>query len=804
MVRRIACLVVLVVVCASDAEAEGDREIYRFPLEPSAWRGGGEFSFAHGNEEGRSFLRISLDKPENWQTLEPKRVAWPSAYHHFAEPLALPADGLRLRVVYRVSAALDTGLFFHMNTVGAHARARKPAIASVRLCEDFRRVAPPLGHWMSMDIPLAVANGVTNALCAYLNFSHQGNPAPFRMTADIAALSLVVRDEPDVKALCDEWRAFRASYEPDFSDGSDLLLPPPDHRFAEPFAVATNGRPACRIVYQATGYWNERLSSPVTRRAAEELQTMIERVTGVKVPLNPNHPKFPELRTLPAIYVGKGCFRCRGEVRAKTPDGAGFAAELRELHGTDGYAIRRTGRDLFVFGATEKGTMNGVFALLENNTDLIWARPNPDFGCVFSRVAGDFSFVWGDGVLSKPAFRKVRGIWNMHDPEYWAANFVTTCGGEWGDDELPWMRGGHNVSNFTGGFKEHPEYYGMWEGKRDKPYGNQLCYRNPEFFDVFADNVLKEMRGVQCWAVRGPTIAFDDSRNWCQCPYCTAPIDLGGGRVVRPGNPAFMSTQAFLLVNNAARRLDDVFPGKRIFSQAYYQTSEPPVCDMERNVDMMYCPYPRSDDLAPLCFPENRIWLDQLRRWRTKLDKGQLLVVRDYLGLGLRYPRPLGFSHARDFREYCKYADGIDGEGTCFRPDRAKPRSTEEFDSMATLDLSAIEYWVMFRLMWDPEQDVERLYKKYVWRTFRRAGAPMAKFFGTFRREFIHRRARSGMNDSASELWLDTVVRPGHLEKMRGWLDEAEGLVVEASSRTILARLKRRFEEEIAIALARH
>ena len=275
-------------------------------------------------------------------------------------------------------------------------------------------------------------------------------------------------DEPALRALRAEWKAFRESFEPDYSDGSRHLLPTEGHRFERPFAVVKDGKPACRIVYAGIPYWWEKRATDVTVKACEELQRIVKRMTGATLPIEKN----PEVAGLPAIFVGKGCFR-----KSKAHVHPEFQADLAALRGTDGFAIRESGGDLYVFGAEEKGAMNGVYALVENNTDYIFARPSPQHGEVFT-TRGDLSFVWGADVLDRPR-ATIRGLWNIRESAYWAANRATTSPAPWGREFKPYTRGGHNINAFLGGFKEHNEFYGMVGGRRDKEYGNMVCFMNP-------------------------------------------------------------------------------------------------------------------------------------------------------------------------------------------------------------------------------------------------------------------------------------------------------------------------------------
>ncbi len=64
---------------------------------------------------------------------------------------------------------------------------------------------------------------------------------------------------------------------------------------------------------------------------------------------------------------------------------AAFPDDARRIGKTDGFAIRRRGDDLYLFGTKPRASVYAVASLLEENTDLIWARPSEDFGTVFTQ-----------------------------------------------------------------------------------------------------------------------------------------------------------------------------------------------------------------------------------------------------------------------------------------------------------------------------------------------------------------------------------------------------------------------------------
>ena len=598
-----------------------------------------------------------------------------------------------------------------------------------------------------------------------------------------------------------EWESFRLGYEPDYSDGSKYLKPPDDHRFDEPFVVAREGKPAAKIVWARDAwYFRDALKTRVTETAAKELQALVKMLTGVELPLCGSLREGPDL---PVIGVGKGVFfpfdqtfrmpaklhdkRFTKEVIATVND------DLRRLRGTDGYQIRRFGRDLFVFGCCEKGTMNGVYALIENNTDIIFARPNEKFGTVFTPLDGELELVWGDGASEKPVFT-MRGFWNRKQPRYRNANFQTTTpSAEW-SDEHPYCAGGHNSSQFVPNAAERPDLHGLVGGKRGD-YGFMLCFSNPDLKPTFREGVLSHADHRALEWMEGLHIYLDDTKNWCECEGCRRPIRLADGAELAADDPSFQCTQWFDLLNDAARALDGAYPGVKINTLAYFQTLVPPKGEIAPNIVVGYCPYPRGDDLSPIYSERNLPLLRNMQGWfRVLGEDRRRLWLRGYKGLGMKFPRPLAYTCQRDWKVFSKYVCGMEHEaGSTADFDRIE-RGGKASRAAEIFDYSAIEFWVMSRLMWNPDADVEGLYKKYCARAYREAAQPMEKFFGTIRRDWLRRGIPSSIGEHGVNATKVFVVDSGREDELRGYLEDAIAKARHPVASNLVVRVKGRFE----------
>ena len=121
--------------------------------------------------------------------------------------------------------------------------------------------------------------------------------------------------------------------------------------------LAKNGAPAAGIVLPAN-------ADPTLKMAAEELQLWIKTISGAKLEI------VNEEKDSAQIVLD--------------PTASRFPADLKQLTGNDGYSVRQKGNKVYLNASCSKGILNGVFRLLYKNSDIIWARPDEEFGTVYT------------------------------------------------------------------------------------------------------------------------------------------------------------------------------------------------------------------------------------------------------------------------------------------------------------------------------------------------------------------------------------------------------------------------------------
>jgi hypothetical protein len=346
---------------------------------------------------------------------------------------------------------------------------------------------------------------------------------------------------------------------------------------APPSAAATRvmlvdrGKPVAAIVVPSP-------PSAVDRRAAEILQSSVQKMSGAVVPI------------VEGRRPARGAVVVIGGRHAGLP--AAVAAAARSL-GDDGFVVATSGRTLHVVSGGDKGAIYGVVHLLEKY-----------FGCrVYSPTASVFprrdTVALGaaldaenpvntlrvvNGDFSRDAdYRDWRRL-DLHDEAFGRGYYVHTF-----NRLVPWETY----------FDSHPEYFAWMNGKRIK---DQLCLTNPDVLRLAIATLESEMAAQpdrDVWSV-----SQNDNLSYCQCDTCRKVIEEEGS----PAGPIVR------FVNAVAA----AFPRKTISTLAYqYSRPAPKVTRPARNVQIMLCTIELNRSLPIAEDPGSRSFLKDIADWGT-------------------------------------------------------------------------------------------------------------------------------------------------------------------------------------------
>lgn len=369
-----------------------------------------------------------------------------------------------------------------------------------------------------------------------------------------------------------------------------MSAPPAKHSIAaeEPsLLLAEEGRPQMSIVVSAA-------APPATRYAAEELQGFLLQMTGAELPLLTDDAPQSDSEIL-----------------------VGDSQHLRNLDlsidyaslGTEGYILRTHNATLIITGGQPRGTLYGVYGLLEEHLGCRWFTP-------------EVSVIPEAATLAILPINEVRvPVLEYREP------FVEECfDGDWAarnrmngnTDRLEERHGGKIIYNgfvhtFAGllpldtYFEEHPEYYSLVGGKRIKDR-NQLCCTNEEVIRLVTEEVRRRMAAHPEATVF--SVSQNDWYNYCECESCTKLAEEEGSQMA----------PVLKLVNAVAKMAAQEFPDKLVDTLAYQYTRKPPrTMRPEPNVIIRLCTiecdfaHPFQDRTTP----ENRAFCDDIEAWAS-------------------------------------------------------------------------------------------------------------------------------------------------------------------------------------------
>lgn len=452
-------------------------------------------------------------------------------------------------------------------------------------------------------------------------------------------------------------------------------------------ALTVNGASQFAIVRPAD-------ASPSQIYAAEELQRFAKEMTGAELPV------IADDQPLPAKAILLGVTRHTQAVLGETPD-------LAEL-GDDGFRIVTRVPHVLVIGSPVRGTLYGVYELLEKYGGCRWYAKH----CSSIPKLDSWTLPQVDET-QVPAFA-------MREPFWWGmfdGDFAARCKVNGNRPDLKEKHGGK--IRFGGGlfvhtfyplmppsefFAEHPEYYSEVDGKRTTERA-QLCLTNPDVVRILTERVLARIR--QDPEAKLFSVSQNDWGGWCQCKKCRE-IDE------REGSP---SGTMIHFVNQVAEAVEKEFPDVWIETLAYQYTRHPPKTLKPRhNVVPRLCTI-ECDFSAPLnvsTYEQNRKFVEDIEGWSAITDK---LYVWDYTTNFGHYVSP----HPN--------FGCLQGNAQFFRDNHVVGLFEQGAYQAPHAEFAELRAWILAKLLWDPDQDVEPLYRDFFEGYYGPAAKPIRQYF---------------------------------------------------------------------------
>ena len=434
-------------------------------------------------------------------------------------------------------------------------------------------------------------------------------------------------------------------------------------------------------------------AAPTVQYAAQELQTWIREVSGAELPI---------------VTEGKA--------------GKSLSLVCEDGQGRDdAFVYTSEGGDIRFIGKSPRGTLYAVYAFLENELGCRWysskvsVAPHKDrwsFRKLYCQEAPGIR-IRDNCVLdvrTNPVFSaRMRNNFIQVPAPDGKGMVPGSAEGYWGVHAL----GTHvDVNKY---FAQHPEYFCLRDGKRYGGYG-QPCLSNPDVLEITIESVRKIMREQPDYLIY--SVEQNDNLLFCQCDECQALAEKYGGE----------SGVMVWFVNQVADAVRDEFPDKFIGTFAYQYTRHAP-----KGIK------PRDNVVIRLCSIEccllhdydgceqNLDFLQDLKDWGGIAPH---LYIWDYVTDFAQYCVPVANwktlqPHIRDFRD--ANAIGILEEG--------------DYQTVSC-ELRELRSWLLSKLMWNPDADVDALIRDFTDGYYGPAGRYVREYLDLedriLRREGIH------------------------------------------------------------------
>jgi len=330
-----------------------------------------------------------------------------------------------------------------------------------------------------------------------------------------------------------------------------------------------------------------------------------------------------------------------------------------------------------------------------------------------------------------------------------------------GQPDIPWRmyrryEFSHNLQRFITveefGEKQ-PDYFPWRNGKRvivSTSAGPGPCIANPDVVRIVTEKCRKH---------------FDDNPErltvslgmtdggWCECPKCQAtdgPDILG---------ETSKSHRYYVFLNQVARGLRETHPGKCIGVLGYAGAEAPPAdLVVERNIIPYLC-YTRANWFDP------EVRADDLKTTDAWIERVDKIGIYEYLyGSGFSVPR-IYLHYLADFLKHVR--------------DKA-PGSGFYAEIYSNHGLDGPKAWVTEKLLWDPNQDVDELLRRWCRACFAEAAAPMERYFRGLEQTWCRNGPKHGSGEGKFYLYNDDkqleLFTPEDLPPRWRDLDEARKL----------------------------
>jgi len=437
-------------------------------------------------------------------------------------------------------------------------------------------------------------------------------------------------------------------------------------------------------------------ASPSTRHGAEELQTFLEEMSGVALPIVSDRGKIGAHE----IILGDNAHLRKLEAKARS----GSPIDFAKL-GNEGYVIRTAGPHLIIAGGALRGNLYGCYGFLEDHLGCRWFAPDETHIPKRDRIAiGPIDETRVPVLENREPFV----VDCYSDGDWYARNRMNGNAGN--------LRAQHGGKVSYYGFvhtffalvppekyaEEHPEYFSEIDGKRIK--GGQLCCTNEDVVRIVTEEIRKWMREHPEATVF--SVSQNDWGSYCQCEKCQELAKKEEAQIA----------PVLYLVNRVADAITGEFPDRIIDTLAYQWTRKAPKAMRPRpNVIVRLCSIECcfSHPLATCDGPQNTAFRRDLEEWAKVCNR---LWVWDYCTDFSHYFMP--FPNRRVLRENIRF----------FAKNNVKGLFEQNTYTTFHGEFSPLDGYITAKFLWDPDYDVDRAINEFLEAYYGPAARPIREY----------------------------------------------------------------------------
>ncbi|HGJ67552.1 TPA: DUF4838 domain-containing protein [bacterium] len=295
---------------------------------------------------------------------------------------------------------------------------------------------------------------------------------------------------------------------------------------------------------------------------------------------------------------------------------------------------------------------------------------------------------------------------------------------------------------------EHPEYYALFEGKRDTNTdagGPQLCVTNEDVIEEVAKNAISILD--QHPDMKNIPVSQADTARYCHCENCE--------KINQAEGTPMGSNLAF--VNAVAERIEKKYPNVKIGTLAYWYTRKAPKTIKPRhNVQIQLCSI-ECCTLHPIDDPKcdrNKEFCQDMNDWSAICND---IWIWNY-NTNFRY-YDLPFPNLRVIGPNVRY----------FLRNSAKGVFMQANGNGLSGELSDLRNYLMSRILWNPNLDDKAVLEEFVRLHYRSSAQPILDYINMF-----HDNAeQKGLNPGCFPLPADLGLDPEMCQKIMAYFNKA-------------------------------